>query len=73
MLTLILTADKTWRALTARQREVVLSAAAGAPIAARSDVLRRLSSSGLITVTSAIVGAAELTDFGRLVVRWRLP
>jgi hypothetical protein len=70
MFSLILTADDVWRALTRPQREVLLSAAAGAPIRARADVRRRLSSRGLIV--SAAADAAELTELGRVVVRWRL-
>lgn len=67
----ILMASDVWGALTRRQREVLLSAAAGAPISVRADVRRRLSSRGLITVVSAAVDAAELTDAGRFVVQWR--
>lgn len=69
----ILTADTVWRKLTKPQREVLLSAAAGAPIVARADVRRRLSSRGLITVLSAAAGTPELTEAGRFVVAWRLP
>lgn len=69
----ILMASEVWNALTKRQRELLLSAAAGAPISVRADVRARLSSRGLITVLSAAVDAAELTDAGRFVIRWRCP
>jgi hypothetical protein len=61
----LLMADVLWRALTKPQRELLLSCAAGAPIAARADVRARLVSRGLIE------DGPRLTDAGRLVVRLR--
>lgn len=68
----LLIADGIWRKLTRPQRELLLSTAAGFPIAARSDVRAKLSSRGLITVLSAAAGLPEITDAGRMVVQWRL-
>lgn len=65
----VLVCDEAWRKLTRAQREVLLSAAADAPIIARADVLRRLHDRGLIV---APTNPAELTAAARLVIQWRL-
>lgn len=67
----ILNADNIWRALTKRQRELLLSTAAGAPVAARADVRRRLEARGLLHADNG--SRPRLTEAGRLVILWRLP
>lgn len=70
----ILQADAIWRALTKPQRELLLSAAAGAPIAARRDVLKRMTDRGLLEpYWWDDMSHIEPTDAGRFVVQWRLP
>lgn len=65
--TQVIIADEAWRQLTKPQRELLLSAAAGAPVAARADVRRRLVARGLLNDDLTTTAA------GRLVIYWRLP
>jgi hypothetical protein len=67
LLSQVLTADLIWRKLTAPQRELLLSAVAGYPVAPRRDVLRRMIDRGLVDKY------LQPTEAGRLVVKWRLP
>ena len=60
----VLIADAAWRKLTRPQQELLLSTAAGAPVAARADVRTRLTKRGLID-------ECGVTGAGWCVIHWR--
>lgn len=70
MLSNILAASAVWRNLTKPQRELLLSTVAGAPVAARRDVVARMVARGLL---NAADGMPCATAAGRAVVEWRCP